>query len=214
MIDTGAEIRLRLEHAEGVKTAALRWPTEAEWIRRENESRTVIHELVAGGTFTETRGSERAAFDLFKAIRLDTDGPVFDEFEATEVIDRLLQADSHSVERRGAEVDVRLAVVGGEQVRHTFALPNARERHAYGKLKVLVTFHRWREWHRRLSEIAGMWADLVVETEGYKGEVPLPHKAVALEELMRLSAEVGSPHWVLEDDSGESKSIEKAETEC
>lgn len=197
MLDTNTEIRLRLEDGEGVKHAVLRWPTDEEWIRREKNLRTVIHTVVSGGTFRETRGNERAAFDLFQAIRTDTDGPVFDEYEAADVIGRLLEIEVLEVTRRGAEVDVRLAVAGGNVVTHTLGFPTARWRHAYGKLTTLISFDGWREWHRDLAGIAAMWRELVVRVEGCVGEVPLPHKAAAMAETMALAAELGSVHWVL-----------------
>lgn len=196
MLDTDAEIRLRLEDGAGAKQAVLRWPADDEWIQREKNLRTVIYPVIGGGTFTETQGNERAAFDLFQAIRADTDGPAFDEYEAADVIERLLEAGVLEVEHRGAEVDVRLTVAGGNVVTHTLGFPMARERHVYNKFTTLVSFDRWREWRRDLAGIAGMWDELVLNVEGCTGEIPLPHKAAAMAELMALASNVGSARWV------------------
>lgn len=187
MLKTSEPVTVQLQTPSGEKQATLRWPTDDEWAAREKQSPTVIRPEGLHGTVTEVRNPEAAARRLFDAIRQDGDGANFDDFEAREIIAGIGLATVQKAERQGADVLVDLEVAGGG-ARHILKLPTARERALYHRSTTVLDMGRQgQEIRRDVIALANLWSELVVSTDGYDGEVPLPHKTAALAEAIEVA---------------------------
>ena len=76
----------------GEKRCSVRFPTDEEWCGWARRQRSVRRVLGRGKSQTEEIGLGEVNAELFGKIRLDKDGPVFDEAEAGAVIGKLERA--------------------------------------------------------------------------------------------------------------------------
>jgi hypothetical protein len=181
----------------GGQAAEVRWPTDQEWIDRAKRTRGKI-KLLAGGRTAPVPADPDVAADadlaLFKAIAASTD---FDEDTALRVIGILDNGRLVSVTPEGSLVVVTMDVLGSKgvapfRVTFTFNRPSMRQERAYkAKGSVMVadkggaTFEAIPNYQFQER----LYAELIDQTEGYDGPVPLTHKLAALAAAMSVDSE-------------------------
>lgn len=174
----------------GAKRCVVRYPTDAELCKRVKDQRTIVHDLGRGKTKMETPNAEAVDFALFRQIRIDKDGPEFDEAEGCAVIAKIERCEVIDSERIGGQFRITLRVPKAE-VAHVLREPLESEKREYGRGAMSRTGGRRSDEIRIALEPAGvLWDKLKVSTEGYAGDVPINHKSVAISEILyQLKAE-------------------------
>jgi hypothetical protein len=184
--DSQIKFEVRIPHPEfdKGKPCTLRFPTDEEWARRARQHVTVRRLLGRDATKTEVPKARSADAELFEKIRLDKEGPEFDEFEASAAIARISRAEIIGVEREGKAFRISLKVAGCTVV-HILRVPTQREAMEFGDSAVSSVGHRRHtETRFALEPSAGLWDKVKIAHEGYAGEIPIIHKDAAVTELL------------------------------
>ena len=110
----------------GEKRCQVRFPNDPEWCAWARAQRTVRHFLGRGKSQSEEMDLPKINAELFAKIRVDKDGPDFDDAEAGLVIGRIERAAITNVTREGVNYRIEMKVCGA-QVVHTLRMPKASE---------------------------------------------------------------------------------------
>lgn len=183
--DTGREISLKIPGPAGIKTAAVRWPTDAEWIERAAAQRIVIRQLGREKSTTEAIGSEEADLALFNAIRIG-EGESFDRFEAAAIIARLSRCTVGEPAMDGPAYRIPLTVPGAETI-HTLKPPSVARmaQHRRATVQAFDLRHGAQEIRVKLKPVGELYDELLVAVEGYAADVPIIHKSAVVSGLLR-----------------------------
>jgi hypothetical protein len=186
LFDAGREISIRIPGPSGMKTAVVRFPTDQEWADRAAAQKLVIRQLGRDQTTTEPIGAEAKDLDLFQAIRIDQDGAVFDQYEASLVISRISRSEAGEPIMDGATYRIPLTVPGA-QTEHVLRVPTVAQVAQYRRASAtaVTTRRGMSEIRTRLQPAGDLYDDLFVSVSGYAGAVPLIHKSAVLSELLR-----------------------------
>ena len=191
---------LQLRTPSGVKAIRVRFPTDEEWIERQRKRKVLVRQLGRGVSETTIPNSEDADAALLHKIRLpEENAPEVDPFEASRVIEQLSQAEVDDVVQIGDGFHVALRVLGGA-VAHSLRMPSAKDVFEYrrGFARVLDLPYNRQELIINLAPAASLYKRLVQETDGYAGEVPVIHQAVAvkaaIDALDATFQETGAPN--------------------
>jgi hypothetical protein len=182
MFDATKPITMNLRTPEGVKTVRLRFPSDDEWTERQRRRKVIIKQLGRGISETVIPNSEDVDAALVAKIRAEEQDPVeVDPFEASRIVEQLSQAEVDDVVQAGDSFRITLRVLGGT-VTHVFAIPSAKDvleyRRAFARILDLP-FNK-QELTINLTAAGTLYKKLVRATEGYAGEVPIIHQAVAV----------------------------------
>jgi len=180
--DAGRPVALNLRTPAGVKTIRVRFPTDDEWIERQRRRKVIVKQLGRGMSETTIPNSEDADAALLSKVRVaEPDAPEVDPFEASRVIEQLGQAEVDDVVQIGDGFDVTLRVLGGT-VTHSLRMPSAKDVFEYrrGFARVLDLPYNRQELIINLAPAASLYKRLVQASEGYAGDVPIIHQAVAV----------------------------------
>jgi hypothetical protein len=160
----------------GEKQCEVRFPTDEEWCAWARAQRTIRHFLGRGKSQSEDVDLPKINAELFARIRIDKDGPEFDDAEAGMVIGR--------VER--SQVTYRIEMkVPGARVTHVQRMPTAKEMQDHEKASTSVVAARRSVETRAFLEPSGALYDkLHVSHAGYAGDVPIVHKSAAVSEVV------------------------------
>lgn len=111
----------------------------------------------------------------------DGDTSEIDPFEAMKVIEQLSLADVDDVVPDGDSLKVTLRVLGATTV-HLLKMPSAKDVFEYrrGFARLLDMPFGRQEVTIDIASAAALYKKLVTTTEGYVGEAPIIHQAVAL----------------------------------
>jgi hypothetical protein len=180
VFDGARPITLKLRTPEGVKTIGVRFPTDEEWIERQRRRKVLIKQLGRGVSETVVSGGEDADAALLARIR-QSEGADVDPFEASRVIDQLGQCDVDDVVQEGDAFRVTLRVIGGT-VEHVLRMPSAKDVFDYRRafVRVLDLPYNRQELTVNLAAGGALYKKLVTATDGYAGEPPIIHQAVAV----------------------------------
>jgi hypothetical protein len=171
--------------SEGIKECPVRWPTDEEWATFFRMRRIVRKQLGGGRARTEFPDNEKAAGLLLAKIRMDEAGPLFDDSEAEDIIDRLSRCDLVDVYREGATFVIEQQLLGGVEVKHVLRIPSAKQRRRYENSSSQSTDGNRERVTKLFVEPGGELYDAcVVSTEGYEGPVPVVHKWAAVSEML------------------------------
>ena len=182
MFDASKPIIIKLKTLEGVKPVRVRFPTDDEWIERQKKRKVIVKQLGRGVSETMIPDSAETDAALLAKIRLvEEDAPEVDAFEASRIIEQLSQADVDDVVQVGDGFRVTMRVLGGT-VTHLLKIPSAKDVFEYrrGFARVLDLPYNRQELIINLAPAATLYKKLVESTEGYAGEVPIIHQAVAV----------------------------------
>ena len=182
MFDTKQPITIHLRTPEGAKTVRVRFPSDDEWIERQKKRKVIVKQLGRGVSETTIPDSTDADAALLAKIRVpEENAPVVDAFEASRIIEQLSQADVDEVIQEGDGFRVTMRILGGT-VTHLLRMPSAKDVFEYrrGFARVLDLPYNRQELIINLAPAAALYKKLVASTEGYAGEVPIIHQAVAV----------------------------------
>jgi hypothetical protein len=198
VFDSTRPIALQLRTPTGVKPVRVRFPSDEEWTERQRRRKVVIKQLGRGVSETIIGNAEDADAALLARIR-DGEGPEIDPFEASRVIEQLSQADVDDVVQEGDAFRVTLRVLGGT-VTHLLKMPSAKDVFDYrrGFARVLDLPYNRQELIINLAPAATLFKKLLQSSEGYAGDVPVIHQAVAvkaaIDALDTAFQETGDPN--------------------
>jgi hypothetical protein len=182
VFDAARPIATHLRTPAGVKTVRVRFPTDEEWIDRQKKRKVIVKQLGRGVSETTIPDSQDADAALLAKIRvLEENAPDVDAFEAGRIIEQLSQADVDDVVQEGDAFRVTLRVLGGT-VTHRLKMPSAKDVFDYrrGFARVLDLPYNRQELIINLVPAATLFKKLFESSEGYAGEVPIIHQAVAV----------------------------------
>jgi hypothetical protein len=182
VFDAARPVALNLRTPAGVKTVRVRFPTDEEWIERQRRRKVIVKQLGRGVSETTIPNSEDADAALLAKIRVpEPDAPEMDPFEASRVIEQLGQAEVDDVVQVGDGFEVTLRVLGGT-VTHSLRMPSAKDVFEYrrGFARVLDLPYNRQELIINLAPAGSLYKRLVQAADGYAGEVPIIHQAVAV----------------------------------
>ena len=182
MFDSNREIEIQLRGPDGLKKVKVRFPTDEEWIDRQKKRKVIVKQLGRGVSETTIPDSAEADAALLAKIRVpEENAPEVDAFEASRVIEQLSQADVDDVVQVGDGFRVTMRVLGGT-VAHTLKMPSAKDVFEYrrGFARVLDLPYNRQELIINLAPAAALYKKLVESTEGYAGDAPIIHQAVAV----------------------------------
>jgi hypothetical protein len=173
------------------KTAHLRLPTNQELLDRLAQQKSIRRTIGRRKSQTEFVPNPKADLDLFNQIRLDKEGPEFDEFEAGNAISKLTYCDVTDCERAGDEYRVTLKTPFGVTL-HTVKIPTQRDITIYRRTVVSSTDlpHGQEELRYRIEPAVELYESVVRKIEGYAesfkpADVPPHHKSAVVVELVQ-----------------------------
>lgn len=173
------------------KTALLRLPTNKEMLERLDQQKSIRRTIGRRKSQTEFVPNPKADLDLFNKIRLDKEGPEFDEYEAGNAISKLTFCDVTDCERAGEEYRVTLKTPFGDTV-HTVRIPTQRDITVYRRSVVSSTDlpHGQEELRYRIEPAEDLYDSVVSKIEGYAesfktADVPPHHKSAVVVELVQ-----------------------------
>jgi len=200
VFDAARPIALQLRTPAGVKAIRVRFPSDKEWIERQRKRKVIVKQLGRGASETTIPNSENADAALLEKIRLPEDNATeVDAFEASRVIEQLSQAEVDDVAQVGDAFRVTLRVLGGS-VAHLLKMPSAKDVFEYrrGFARVLDLPYNRQELIINLAPAGELYQKLVQGSEGYSGDVPIIHQAVAvkaaIDALDAAFQETGDPN--------------------
>ena len=182
MFDATKPITMNLRTPEGVKTVRLRFPSDEEWSERQRKRKVIIKQLGRGISETVVPNSEDVDAALLAKIRAEEQDAVeVDPFEASRIIEQLSQAEVDDVIQTGDSFRITLRVLGGA-VAHTLAMPSAKDVFEYRRAfaRILDLPFNKQELTINLAAAGALYKRLARSAEGYAGEVPIIHQAVAV----------------------------------
>jgi hypothetical protein len=182
VFDAARPIALQLRTPEGVKTVRVRFPSDEEWIERQRRRKVVIKQLGRGVSETIIPNSEEADAALVAKIRVpEENAPEVDAFEATRIIEQLSQAEVDDVVSAGGSFRVVTRVLGATTA-HLLKMPSAKDVIEYRRsfARVLDLPYNKQELTINLGAAGAVYKKLITTTEGYAGDVPVIHQAVAV----------------------------------
>ena len=182
VFDAARPIALQLRTSAGVKTIRVRFPSDEEWTERQRRRKVIIKQLGRGVSETIIANGEDADGALLAKIRTPEDNaPEVDSFEASRIIEQLSQAEVDDVTQAGDAFRVTLRVLGGT-VTHVLKMASAKDVTEYrrGFARVLDLPYNRQELTINLAAAGALYKKLITTTEGYAGDAPVMHQAVAV----------------------------------
>lgn len=168
----------------GRKECKVRFPSDAEWCERARKQRSIRRFLGRGKSESEVVDTSATDADLFARIRVDQDGPVFDEAEAAAVLAKLERTSIESCEREGDHFRIALKVPGA-LTEHLVRMPTVKEMDAHETSSVRITGARRAQEVRGFLEPSGELYDAIQRSAtGYDSKVPIVHKAAVVGEVL------------------------------
>ncbi len=180
VFDATRPVAMQLRTPAGVKTVRVRFPSDEDWTERQRRRKVLIKNLGRGISETTVPSSEEVDAALLAKVRTE-DGPEVDAFEASRIIEQLSQAEVDDVVQAGDSFRVILRVLGGT-VTHLLKMPSAKDVFDYrrGFARVLDLPYNRQELTINLAAAGALYKRLSQGAEGYTGEVPIIHQAVAV----------------------------------
>ncbi len=178
IFDAARPIKMRIHTPTGLRILSLRWPTDDEWLARENAKRIIFRALPDGSEEMDF-DSEEADADLVAKIL--TEPAEIDSAEAVIVVERLIHVQVGEPTLEGSLFTVSLSVPGG-LTNHVLRMPTAKERLKYRK----SAFHVYHMPHKRrrqmmdLPFVSGLYKAMATKATGYANGVPVIHQSWVL----------------------------------
>jgi hypothetical protein len=180
VFDATRPVAVQLRGPDGVKTIRVRFPSDDEWVERQRRRKVIVKNLGRGVSETMIPNGEDIDAALLSKVRTEEE-PEVDAFEAQKVIEQLATCDVDDVVFVGDSFRVVLRVLGGA-VTHLLKMPSAKDVNTYrrGFARVLDLPYGRQELTINVRAAADLWKKLIDATEGYAGDVPVTHQAVAV----------------------------------
>ncbi len=191
MFDTSLPINYEQQSIKGKvdKTARLRFPSDEEFIKRQSARKLVSVDLGNGKSeLHPPEDAEEIDFELFKKIRLDTEesgADDFDEYEASEAIERILSAEVVKINDAHEDgIAVEIKTKWGNFT-HIVTVPTRKQLAVFRKAQARAISGRHNTSILILNVAASqkLYQDIKVRAEGYEGDPPLFHTAAVVHEV-------------------------------
>jgi hypothetical protein len=200
VFDAASIVAMQLRTPAGIKQVRVRFPTDEEWIDRQKKRKVIVKQLGRGVSETTIPDSAEADAALLAKIRVpEENAPEIDAFEAGRIIEQLSQADVDDAVQEGDDFRVTLRVLGCT-VAHVLKMPSAKDVFEYrrGFARVLDLPYNRQELIINLAPAGTLFKKLLKSSEGYAGDVPIIHQAVAvkaaIDALEGAFQETGDPN--------------------
>lgn len=180
VFDAARPVAVQLRGPDGVKTVRVRFPSDDEWAERQRRRKVIVKQLGRGVSETTIPSGEEIDAAMLAKIRTE-EAPVVDAFEALKVIEQLATCDVDDVVLAGDAFQVTLRVLGATTT-HLLKMPSAKDVNQYrrGFARVLdLPFNR-QELTINVRAAGDLYKKLIESTEGYAGDAPIIHQAVAV----------------------------------
>jgi hypothetical protein len=187
MFDSKAEIGLTIQ-GEPPKKIVVRVPTDSEFIAWRRKKKVVQKDLGRRKFQMEQSKPEPCDLALVSAIRVDKDGPSIDEAEAIHIIGRLTECDvPNRPDREGSAYVIAMKVMRRLATSHTLRIPSVKEQMDYERMRSSVIFGQYGQQEIRINfqAAAELYDKLKVSVDGYANDVPVFHKAEAVNVLLQ-----------------------------
>jgi len=180
VFDASRPLALNLRTPGGLKTVRVRFPSDEEWTTRQRRRKVIMKSLGRGINETVVPAGEDIDAALLAKIRTE-ETPEVDPFEAKKLVEQLGTAEVDDVVPSGDSYVVTLRVLGGTTI-HTLRVPSAKDAFDFDRAyaKVLDLPYGRQEFTINLASATALYKKLLVETEGYVGDVPIIHQAVVV----------------------------------
>ncbi len=186
IFDVAQEFVVRVPHPDFAdkKACRLRFPSDEEWAARSRRNVQVRKNLGRDKFRTDAPNAAAEDLALFEKIRIDKDGPTFDEAEASVCIAKLETAEVTECERNGNRFTVTLKAPGGI-TKHEVKMPTLKQISEFGNGSVTPTGRRdGAEYRIALEPAARLYDQLEPKPEAYAGAVPIVHKDAVIREIV------------------------------
>jgi hypothetical protein len=180
VFDATRPVAINLRGPDGSKTVRVRFPSDDECVERQRRRKVIVKNLGRGISETTIPNGEEIDAALLAKIRTEEE-PEVDAFEAQKVIEQLVACDVDDVVLEGDAFRVTLRVLGGT-VTHLLRMPSAKDVSQYrrGFARVLDLPFSRQELTINVRAAGDLWKKLLDAAEGYVGDVPVVHQAVAV----------------------------------
>jgi hypothetical protein len=181
VFDVSRPISVRVQSAEGIKTISVRFPTDEEWIERQNARKVIIKQLSRGISETIVPEAEEVDAGLLAKLRDGQVEPEVDAFEASQIIDQMAQADIDDISQQDGGYRITMRVPGAITT-HNLRMPSAKEIIQYRRAfsRILDLHYGKQQMLINLRAAADLYQKICPTTEGYAGAVPIVHKTVVV----------------------------------
>jgi hypothetical protein len=196
LFDATRPVAIQLLTPDGVKTVRVRFPSDDEWAERQRRRKVIVKNLGRGISETTIPNGEDIDAALLAKIRSEEE-PEVDPFEAQKVIDQLGMCEVDDVVLAGGSFRVTTRVLGATTT-HLLKMPSAKDVNQYkrGFFRILdLPFNR-QEITINMRVAGELYKKLAEAAEGYVGDVPLPHQAIA------VKAAIDALDTALQEDRG------------
>lgn len=168
------------------KTCMVRYPSDEEWCDRIRRQKMVRQNVGRGKTRPIPQRPEIIDAALFGKIRLDLDGPTFDEAEAADVIDRVDRAEVVEVVGEPEGFTVKLLAMKRFETSHLVRVPFKgellkHERSSFSRLDG----GRTQEIRVAMEPSGALYDAIALRSSGYIGAVPINHKYAVVFEIIQ-----------------------------
>lgn len=184
VFDTAKPIRVTVQSGDEKKTAELTFGQDAFWFERNRKQPTTRRNLGRNKTITENNSGEVADHELFNRLRVDQDGPEFDDFEAAAAVAKLERNEITNVSRTGEGYQVEMTALGCDLL-HVLKVPTQKDVIEFSRSSVRIIDGRKTQDIRIFLEPAeALYKRLLVRTEGYASAAPIIHQAAVVSEII------------------------------
>lgn len=188
------------------KVAVVRLPTSDELIAYLSSQRTIITDLGSGKTRSESALTPSANSRLFRAIRLDKEGPEFDDAEMQKALGLITLHCLISCDRVGQTYVVKISTLFDDKdadtgenipITHTVSIPFEKDVAEYRRGALVETSLRDNKTEQRfpVESAITLYNKIVQRIDGYylppdapllvdKGTVPPHHKKTVVNAVM------------------------------
>lgn len=187
MFDSKAEIGLTIQ-GDPPKKVVVRFPNDSEFIAWRRKKKVVQKDLGRRSFQIESSKPEAVDLALVNALRVDTDGPTLDEAESYYILTRLAECEVDTrPDREGSSYVITMKVMRKLTTTHTLRIPSVKEQMDYERMRSSVTFGQYgrQEIKINFQAAAELYDKLKVSVTGYANDVPVSHKAEAINVLLQ-----------------------------
>jgi hypothetical protein len=186
MFDSKAEIGVTLQ-GEQPKKVCVRFPTDEQFIAWRRKKKVLQKDLGRDKFQIEQSKPEECDLLLANAIRVDKDGPEIDKSEAVHILNRLAKCEVPTKpEREGQSFLIEMKVMGRLTTTHKLRIPSVQEQMDYERMRSSVIFGKYgQEIRINFQAAIDLYEKLKLETSGYANDIPVTHKAEAINVLLQ-----------------------------
>jgi hypothetical protein len=180
VFDATRPVAINLRGPDGVKTVRVRFPSDDEWAERQRRRKVIVKQLGRGISETTTPSGEDIDAAMLAKIRTEEE-PQVDAYEAQKVVEQLAICEVDDVVLAGDAYRVTLRVLGATTT-VLLKMPSAKDVNEYrhGFARILDMQFSRTQLTINLRAGGDLFKKLVEATEGYAGDVPIIHQAVAV----------------------------------